>query len=97
MESTERFAPFSERRGGDGLMHCTFPSPLPWRERANNLAPEGCLVAPLTTTLPGMSLSTGMMLKSKRVETGYKARFLSQVSIFPWFVGTKARIEPIAP
>lgn len=53
------------------------------RRWLDNLAPEGCLVVPLTITMPGMPLSTGMMLKAKRVEAGYEARFLSQVSIFP--------------
>ena len=38
-----------------------------------------------------MPLSTGMMLKSKRVEAGYKARFLSQVSIFPCSSGRRPK------
>src|SRR5262249_27330020 len=53
------------------------------RRWLDNLAPGGRLVAPLTITMPGMALSAGMMLKVKRIDAGYEARFLSQVSIFP--------------
>jgi protein-L-isoaspartate(D-aspartate) O-methyltransferase len=49
----------------------------------DSLASNGCLVAPLTMTSPGLPLSSGMMLKVKRLEKGFQAGFLSPVSIYP--------------
>jgi protein-L-isoaspartate(D-aspartate) O-methyltransferase len=61
----------------------THPNPR-W---LTHLAPGGTLVVPITLVLPGVPHSSGMVLKVTRSGDGYRAKFLSPVSIYPLSTG----------
>jgi protein-L-isoaspartate(D-aspartate) O-methyltransferase len=52
-----------------------------------SLAPGGVLVVPITVVFPGITHSSGMVLKVTRTGDCYRASFISPVSIYPLATG----------